>query len=118
MTAGAALIICASSLFALRLILSVISQTTKLRKNFKALQERDIERIAKWNQLISRINNAQRRHGVMFEDYERGAWPERTFMTQFSKNELVTLRRLCHPDKHNNNASASAITQKLNSLIK
>jgi len=36
---------------------------------------------------------------------------------QFDTDELKTLRRLVHPDRHGNSEAATRISQKINSLI-
>ncbi|MBM3273156.1 hypothetical protein FJY94_07940 [Candidatus Kaiserbacteria bacterium] len=36
---------------------------------------------------------------------------------QFNADELKTLRRLVHPDKHGNSEAATRLTQKLNAML-
>lgn len=37
---------------------------------------------------------------------------------QFTQEEIATLIRLCHPDKHNNSTTSNNITQRLLQLRK
>lgn len=37
---------------------------------------------------------------------------------QFTSEELRTLRRLCHPDRHDGSKASNEITKKLNGMIK
>lgn len=36
---------------------------------------------------------------------------------QFSMDELRSLRRLCHPDRHGGSDAANRLTQKLNAML-
>jgi hypothetical protein len=37
---------------------------------------------------------------------------------QFDADELKTLRRLCHPDRHGNSEASNRLTQKINNLLR
>lgn len=73
----------------------------------KALLQRD-NLLKDWNKLVDRINA---KGGEAFLESD----PKQS---QFSQQEIDTLIRLCHPDKHNNSASSNEITKKLLSLRK
>ncbi len=57
-----------------------------------------------WNALVQRIN------AKGGEQFLRGE------STQFTREELTHLIKLCHPDKHGGSASSVAMTQKLLNL--
>lgn len=67
--------------------------------------------LEKWNALVRRINAAGG------EAFLQGQQPHpaspATLQLQFSREEIETLIRLCHPDKHSGSQSANAMTQKL-----
>ena len=63
-----------------------------------------------YNELVRRIN----RHGgeSLFDD--KNSYTSE----QFSEDELVQMLKLCHPDRHDNNATSTQITQKILELRK
>lgn len=61
--------------------------------------------VLRWNALVDLINA---RGGLDFLSGQSSP--------QFTKDEINTLLRLCHPDKHGNSKTATAMTQKLLSL--
>ena len=58
--------------------------------------------LGKWNDLVENIN---RKGGEEFLNSE--------MKSQFSKEEIAILIRLCHPDRHNNSTNSTEITKKL-----
>lgn len=64
--------------------------------------------LKEWNSLVRKINA---KGGEAFLESD----PKQS---QFSKSEIETLVRLCHPDKHNNSQASNEITKKLLSLRK
>lgn len=59
---------------------------------------------AKWSKLVDRVNKAG---GEAI--FDRPAAND----TQFTPDEISTLIRLCHPDRHDGKESAVRMTQKL-----
>ena len=128
-------IICAVMLGVLHLVYKIVKQVNhkvehELHKQLIDTQQKLAGSRAKyndlanrWNDMMRRIHRAHERHGVSFLEYERGTWPSRTvtrldFSKQFDEDEINTLIRLCHPDKHRSSESATEITQKLISMRK
>ena len=77
------------------------AQTAMLRSTNTELQTLTM----KWNGLVNRIN------ALGGEQFLQST--NRNGSSQFSREEIKQLVRLCHPDKHNGSKTASAITAKL-----
>lgn len=73
-----------------------------------ARKEQDVARFRReWNKIADAVNA---KGGWTF--IERGVLPEKA-ASAFTQDEIRTLIRLCHPDKHAGSESAGRITQKL-----
>lgn len=57
----------------------------------------------KYNELVTRINE----HGG------EALFSQKPAQSQFTQDEIEKLIRLCHPDKHNNSATANELTARL-----
>lgn len=62
--------------------------------------------LSEWNELVTRVNNG--------ELVPKSAAPNGTF----SPEEIDTLVRLCHPDKHGGSKAANDMTARLLALRK
>lgn len=64
------------------------------------------ELLDEWNALVDKVNAGHYTRTIV------------TKGGQFSDEEIQTLINLCHPDKHNGSARATAMTQRLLALRK
>lgn len=67
------------------------------------------QKVEEWNKLVAQINL-------------KGGWSFLNNATlkgysQFTEDELKTLRRLCHPDKHDSSKSSNELSAKINNLL-
>lgn len=67
------------------------------------------EKVREWNNLVAKINA---KGGMEFLNNAtlKGS-------SQFTEDELKTLRRLCHPDKHDSSKSSNELSAKINNLL-
>lgn len=63
--------------------------------------------VNKWDKLVKLINS---KGGQQFLDH---ATIDDQQTSQFTKEDIQSLIRLCHPDKHNNSVAATRMTQLL-----
>ena len=75
----------------------LIIKLNRLKDGYKEVVSEYDALIDKYNLLVRKYNSS------------RGQKND----TQFSKDELQDLLRLCHPDKHNNSEKATKVTQKI-----
>lgn len=77
------------------------SRYRKLQLDYITIEANHAILLAKWNNLVERIN---RKGGEKFLNSES---------QQFTPDEIKTLIKLCHPDKHGGSEDAKEITVKL-----
>lgn len=75
-----------------------------LRIALKTVEFKYYSLLKEWNKLINRIN------ALGGESFLEGKSKQ---SSQFTQDEIRTLIRLCHPDKHAGSAAANEMTQKL-----
>lgn len=66
-------------------------------------------KVEQWNKLVTRINN-KGGENFLQNGSVKGS-------SQFTEDELKTLRRLCHPDKHDSSKSSNELSAKINNLL-
>lgn len=94
----------------------------KWRRKYEALDHKNDELIdrynallAQWNALVGKINA---KGGESFLNGAPAPPPVKTTKLQFTQEEVMTMVRLCHPDKHGGDRAANDITARLLDLRK
>lgn len=90
---------------------------TAVKRHRDVLEQRVRRMADDYNTLIDEYNVLVRKANRLNKEL-REVKSSRTVTTQFTPDELRTLRRLCHPDRHGNSSQATAITQKLNQMLR
>ena len=86
----------------------------KLNLELRELQYKYYRVRGEFTQILDMYNKLVRRINAKGGESFLNSNPQKPkAVNPFSQDEIDTLIRLCHPDKHNNKDSAKVITQKL-----
>lgn len=85
------------------------SKYDELKVELYATQYALNAKIEEWNNLVVKINA---KGGMEFLNNAtlKGS-------SQFTEDELKTLRRLCHPDRHDSSKSSNELSAKINNIL-